>query len=56
LLQRSFHDFASQNIYEYAFGAKSLQVRVSLGFFNPRDDAYCIIWVQIIRQKQQNGT
>jgi hypothetical protein len=40
-----FPDFASQDMYEYAFGAKSLQLLVSLRFFNPRDDAYCIIWV-----------
>jgi hypothetical protein len=46
LLQRSFHDSTSQHIYYYAFGAKSLQVRVSLRFFNPRHDAYCIIWVK----------
>jgi len=37
---------ASQHIYEYAFGAKSLQLLVSLRFFNPRHDAYCIIWVE----------
>jgi hypothetical protein len=41
-----FHDFASQHMYQYAFGAKSLQLLVSLRFFNPRDDAYCIIWVK----------
>jgi hypothetical protein len=40
-----FPDFASHHIYEYAFGAKSLQLLVSLRFFNPRDDASCIIWV-----------
>jgi hypothetical protein len=34
------YDFVSQHIYYYAFGAKSLQVHVSLGFFNRRDDAY----------------
>jgi len=28
-------------MYQYAFGAKSLQLLVSLRFFNPRDDAYC---------------
>jgi hypothetical protein len=33
-------------MYQYAFGAKSLQLLVSLRFFNPRDDAYCIIWVK----------
>jgi len=33
-------------MYQYAFGAKSLQLLVSLRFFNPRDDAYCIIWVE----------
>jgi hypothetical protein len=38
--------FASQHIYKYAFGTKSLQLLVSLRFFNPRDDAYCIIWVK----------
>jgi hypothetical protein len=36
-------------MYQYAFGAKSLQLLVSLRFFNPRDDAYCIIWVKIAR-------
>jgi hypothetical protein len=41
-----FHDFASQHMYHYAFGAKSLQLLVSLRFFNPRDDTYCIIWVK----------
>jgi len=46
LLQRSLHDFASQHIYKYVFGTKSLQLLVSLRFFNPRDDAYCIIWVK----------
>jgi hypothetical protein len=39
-----FHDFASQHIYYYAFGKISLQVLVLLRFFNPRDDASCIIW------------
>ncbi|MGM0383946.1 MAG: DUF3786 domain-containing protein [Thermodesulfobacteriota bacterium] len=41
-----FHDFASRYIYKYAFGAKSLQLLVSLRSFNPRDDAHGIIWVK----------
>jgi hypothetical protein len=46
LLQRLFHDFAHQHIYEYAFFAKSLQLRVSLRFSMPRHDTYCKIWAE----------
>jgi len=34
-------------MYYYAFGAKSLQVRVSLSFFNPPDDAHWVISVKM---------
>ncbi|MEE8381020.1 MAG: hypothetical protein V3V90_04415, partial [Thermodesulfobacteriota bacterium] len=46
LLQRLFHDFAPQHIYEYAFVAKSLQLLVSLRFSTPRHDVYYKIWVK----------
>jgi hypothetical protein len=46
LLQRLFHYFAPQHIYEYAFVAKSLQLLVSLRFSMPRHDVYCKIWVK----------
>jgi len=36
---------APQHIYEYAFVAKSLQLRVSLRFSTSRYDVYCTIWV-----------
>jgi len=39
LLQRSFHNFDPQQIYDYACGSKSLQLRVSLRFYTPRYDA-----------------
>jgi hypothetical protein len=45
LLQRLFHYFAPQHIYEYAFVAKSLQLLVSLRFSTPRHEVYCKIWV-----------
>jgi hypothetical protein len=46
LLQRLFHDFAPQHIYEYAFVAKSFQLLVSLRFSTPRHEVYCKIWVK----------
>jgi len=45
LLQRLFHDFAPQHIYEYAIITKSLQLRVSLWFSTSRYDTYYKIWV-----------
>jgi len=47
LLQRLFHDFAPQHIYEYAIVTKSLQLLVSLWFSAPRYDTYCKIWVYV---------
>jgi hypothetical protein len=42
-------------MYQYAFGTKSLQLRVSLWFFNPRDDVYCIIWVETFAIGSRKG-
>jgi hypothetical protein len=46
LLQSLFRVFASQQIYGYAFVAKSLQLRVSLRAFAPRYGSYRKIWVK----------
>jgi hypothetical protein len=46
LLQRLFHDFAPQHNYDYAYVAKTLQLRVSLRFASPRYEVYCKTWVK----------
>ena len=59
MLQRSFHDFGPQQIYEYACGPKSLQLRVSQWFSAPRYDVYCKIRVEqelgIVENTKQPG-